>query len=120
MIRDELITLRVLIAKGAPAEQIEPVYQSLLHAVEQLSGPFRALMLDALRTCHEHLAAGSRDEALREIQLIHNLPTSDADLETWDEDHFFQVELIAYLESECNVRRIKRVVSLLGALTTHA
>jgi hypothetical protein len=117
MIRDELIALRLLIARRAPTEQVEPAREQIVREVEQSDGPFRDLILDALQQCDAHLRADRRDDALRELQLVHNLPAHLADIDTWDETHFFRVELFSYLESERDVRRIKRLLSLLG---THA
>jgi hypothetical protein len=42
------------------------------------------------------------------------LPASPDELDGWDEAHFFQVELLSYLESQRDVSRIKRILSLIA------
>jgi hypothetical protein len=114
MIRDDLLTLRLLLANQAPPAQVIALLDEIGHRLDAGDGPFRELMRDCLADCREQVQAGRFDDALREVQLIHNLPASPGELDGWDEAHFFQVELFSYLEGQRDVDRIKRILSLIA------
>ncbi len=110
----DLLRLRVLVANRAAPDRVLGAIGDVVRDVEGADGPFLETIRDSLMACREHVLAGRFEDGLREIQLIHNLPVSAAEVDAWDESHFFQVELLSYMEDERDVKRIRRVVGLVG------
>jgi hypothetical protein len=114
MSRDSLLTLRVLLAGNGSNEQVQPILAATKQDFDQTDSPFRELLIEAIDCISERVDRGDRENALRLVQFIHNVPTTAGELDSWDEAHFLQIELPTYLESESDIGRLKRVLALVG------
>lgn len=114
MTREDLLTLRLMIARAAAIADCQAYCDQLRDDFAPRRGLFSKLIRFDLDYASRLLGEGRYEDALRQIQLIHNLPLCKADLADWDQQHFFKVELTSYLESEPDVDVIRRHISLLG------
>jgi hypothetical protein len=78
------------------------------------TSPFREFMLDALNEARAAVEAGELKQAIREVNLIHNLPMSSSDARTWDENHFLTIELPSYMNQEHAPDRLRAVLVGVG------
>ena len=114
MMREALLGLRLGISRHAPRERLVGQCDDLLERPETRDGPFSELIRESVRTARSSLLEGDDDAALRVVQFIHNLPSRFDELDLWDEAHFYQVELISFLESEPDLDRVKTFLHFLG------
>lgn len=78
------------------------------------SSRFKKIALNAIHNCEEDIKSGDLKSAAQEMRLIHNFPFDNA--EKWNEDYFYRIELLSYIEQIDDSKRIKNLIHLLGAL----
>jgi hypothetical protein len=114
MNRDDLLTLRLMISRSPAAADCRAYCERLRDEAASGRGPFRELIRFDLDHASRLLDEGRYEDALRHVQLIHNLPLTASDVPSWDRQHFYQVELASYLETETDLDLIERHIALIG------
>lgn len=75
---------------------------------------FKDLAINAITNCEHDIENYDFKSATQEIQLIHNFTFDD--FNAWNQDHFYRIELLSYIEEINNSERIKKLISLLAQL----
>jgi hypothetical protein len=71
---------------------------------------FAALVLLAIENCFEDIKTDMKKASI-EINFIHNLPITE---DRWNEEYFYNVELLDYMEKINDVARVKKVIDVLA------
>lgn len=86
----------------------------LISQMHTYNGPFSGLIASSLNACVRCIELDQFDDAAAELSLIHNLPTQHKSLVQWDEDHFYKIEVLRYLEVVSDPKRIRAVIQLIA------
>lgn len=113
----ELAILRNKLIDNIFSENERDLIESIRKLLKNfIRNPFNRLIENALKNCEEDVAKNDFKSAVQEIQVVHNFPLGNTDTSKWDENHFYRVELLSYLEQVDNVERIKKLIAELAKL----
>lgn len=118
MLMLELAHLRNRLAVGKFGEYEQALLDYIQQQVKHSDSPFAKIILTAVRNCVADVECQDFTSATREIHLVHNFPVFDKEYSLWDEKHFYQIELLSYIEDAKNVNRIKQFILLLAEAIT--
>jgi hypothetical protein len=110
----ELAHIRNKLASGFFSKEDEQVLSKTKDKISSLDSSFKEIALNAINNCEQNIRNNEWELAAQEIQLIHNFTFEDA--AKWNSDYFYKVELLSYLEQTDDVKRIKKLISLLATL----
>lgn len=114
----ELAHLRNRLAVSQFGEPERMLLNQLKDTVEHSNSPFSKMTLLALENCVADLKVKDFEAATREIQLVHNFLVAENEYTLWDEEHFYRIELLSYIEEVNCLHRIKQLIKGLAEIDT--
>ena len=105
----------MLVRKKFGQEEIQ-MLSAVRSALHDNKTPFAEIILNGIDNCLVDVSKNDFDTAKFEINLIHNFPILEKDINNWDERHFYTVEMLTYLENVEDVSRIKKIILLVSKL----
>ncbi len=88
-------------------------YLSTLLSIKELvrnnGNPYNSLISICIDFALEHINKNEFDQAAEEINFIHNFPI-DNNFSAWDADHFFNIELLGYIEKNENTSKLREII----------
>jgi len=73
---------------------------------------FAPLVLLSIENCFKDINIDMKKAGI-EINFIHNLPLT-GNTDKWNEEYFYNVELLDYIEKINDISRVKKVISVLA------
>lgn len=110
----ELAFLRNKLASGKFNEEDRELMNKIKENIIILNTPFKELAINAINNCEQDIKKSDFESATQEIQLIHNFTFGD--FNAWNQDYFYKIELLSYIELINDSQRIKRLISLLAKI----
>lgn len=106
----ELAFIRNELYKGRVTEEYIDTLAEVKNFVlsNDYSYHYDGLILLCIDSALECIKQKQYEVAAEEINLIHNLPIHEEDI--WDSDHFFNVQLLNYLEKIEDSVKIRKVI----------
>ena len=106
----ELAHVRNMLFNNKFSKDEKDILLSIRNKVINDNNKFKSLVLLAIENCLEDAKTDMKKAGI-EINLIHNLPITE---NKWDEEYFYTVELLGYIENINDVIRIKKVINILA------
>lgn len=112
----ELAFLRNHLLSKIFTKEDKLLIESIKSEISNSKSPFTEIALYAISNCEEDIANDDFKSAGYEINLIHNFAFYD--LNEWDSEYFYQIELSSYLDKAKETKRIKDLILRLARLHT--
>ena len=88
-------------------------YLETLNEVKKIvidnNNPYKGLIILCIDLAIRNIELNDYKSAAEEINFIHNFPIKD-DLRSWDSDHFFNIELLGYIEKTQDSLKLRKVI----------
>jgi len=110
----ELAHLRNKISNGKFGNDEAALLKDAENEIRISDSIFSEFAISSIERCKFFLKQKDYEKATLEIQLIHNFPF-DAP-ENWDQEYFYKVEFISYIEQINDVARVVQVIEYLAKL----
>lgn len=110
----ELAYLRNQLASRKFNEEDVKLLQKIENRISKYDNIFKKIAINAIENCKTDIQEEKFDDAVQELQLIHNFCFEKPD--AWNSDYFYTVELLSYLEQMSDAKRIKETIALIGDL----
>lgn len=104
----ELAFIRNELYKGKVIEEYLDTLSDVKNLVLSNKSPYDGLVSLCIDSALEYIKLNQYNQAAEEINLIHNLPIHGEG--EWDSDHFFNVELLSYIEKNGDSIKIRKVI----------
>ena len=111
----EFAFVRNKLVSGHFGEEDKQILHNIKDKILLSNSPFKDILLNGINNCEQSIQDNNLVLAAREIQLIHNFTFGNP--AAWNSDYFYKIELLSYLEQTDNVKRIKKLISLLARLS---
>lgn len=105
-----LSVLRNELASEKFGEEDKQLMNNIKQDILNLNTPFKELAINAINNCEQDIRNNKFKSAVQEIQLIHNFTFND--FNSWNEDYFYKIELLSYIEIINSKVRIEKLISL--------
>ncbi len=76
--------------------------------------PFARVVQFGLNNCIADYRNNDLESALWELQIIHNIPINHKEYEKWNQESFYTIEILGYLEMTSDYKRVKEYIRLLA------
>jgi hypothetical protein len=108
----ELAHIRNMLFNNQFSEEEKKMLLDIKKKVIDDNNKFAPLILLAIKHCFEDINVDMKKAGI-EINFIHNLPITE---NKWNEEYFYNVELLDYIERIDDVARVKKVISVLAEI----
>jgi hypothetical protein len=106
----ELAHVRNMLLKNRFTEDERNMLLNIRKKVIYDNNKFAPLVLLAIENCLSDVNTDMKKASI-EINFIHNLPITGG---KWDEEYFYNAELLGYIERINDLPRVKKVISVLA------
>ena len=101
-IRNELYNNRITSEYLSTLENVKNIVRSN-------GNPYQSLIVFCIDLALEDIKENNLQRAVEEIHFIHNFPIQ-TDFASWDADHFFNIELLGYIEKNEDSAKLRKVI----------
>ncbi len=118
-IKFEVVVIRNQLLRGMSSDETKHRLDAMLAEIRSASSmPFLHSWEMGLQSALEQVDAGNLGAAAVQLNVIHNLPLSPSELDSWDRDHFFKIE-IGNLTDRAETTMIARMIMAIGVDLWH-
>jgi len=105
----ELAFIRNELYKGQVTDEYLETLNEVKKTVMHNNNPYKGLIILCIDLAIKNIELNDYKSAAEEINFIHNFPIKD-DLSSWDSDHFFNIELLGYIEKTQDSLKLRKVI----------
>lgn len=88
--------------------------KKLKEKIETNTFPFNQVIMFGINNCIVDYENNQHESALWELQMIHNVPASKNEYDKWNQESFYTIEILGYLEMTSDFNRVKKYIRLLS------
>lgn len=105
----ELAYIRNELYRGRITKEYLETLDDVKKIVIKNNNPYKGLIMLCIELAIESIQLKDYTLAAEEINFIHNFPIYD-DFSSWDQDHFFNIELLNYVEKNQDSAKLKNII----------
>lgn len=83
--------------------------EDIKNTVKSNGNPYKSLIIFCIDLALEDITNNDFQQAAEEIHFIHNFPIQ-RDFDSWNSDHFFNIELLGYIEKNEDSAKLRKII----------